>query len=262
MLRRMDVGMRHLELEPGDRISPETRGPRVAESSADSRPLARALGLVAVEESDLPRYEPRPRRRNRDGPLQDLRHVMIDGETEKRTDHRVVGAKWSESLAGADRETDGIVFAEEIVRGEDELVDVGVWMAAVHEPLAPVARGELAAAYGCPLEVEHPGEAQASPSTGVQRDYGLNNPQLAERTISWQVIRPIIRENGVRSCTGPDRGLGMRRHGGPNAKHQYEAEPAQSDSAPVADSGTSAARRKSRFIMVIVSMLICLGQAS
>ena len=109
MLGRVHVGVRALELEPGDRVSPEPRGPRVAESSTDPRPLARALGLVAVEEPDLPGHEPGPRRRNRDGPLQDLRQVMIDGETEKRADHRVVGAERSESLAGADREADGVV---------------------------------------------------------------------------------------------------------------------------------------------------------
>ena len=83
--------------------------------------------------------------------------MMIDGEAEKRADHRVVSAKGSESLAGADREVDGIVLTEEIRRrGEDELVDVRVGVAPVHEALAPVAWGELAVRDRCALEVEHP----------------------------------------------------------------------------------------------------------
>ena len=81
---------------------------------------------------------------------------MIDGEPEKRADHRVVSAKGSESLAGADRETDGVVFTEKIVRGEDELVEVGVWVTPVYEPLAPVAWSELAAGMVAPSRLSIP----------------------------------------------------------------------------------------------------------
>ena len=44
---------------------------------------------------------------------------------------------------------------EQIVGRDDELVEVGVGMAAVDEALAPVAEGKLALGYRGAFEVEH-----------------------------------------------------------------------------------------------------------
>ena len=62
------------------------------------------LGLVAVEEAGLRGDRPGAYRRDGDGPLEDLRQVMVHGIPEERPDHRIVGAERRESLARAERE--------------------------------------------------------------------------------------------------------------------------------------------------------------
>ena len=66
-----------------------------------------------------------------------------------RPAHRVVGAEGREPLAGArSRPVAAVGVAEQVVRGQHQLVEIGVGMAAVDEPFAPGAGRELAFADG------------------------------------------------------------------------------------------------------------------
>ena len=101
------------------------------------------------------------------------------------------------------------------------------------------------------------------PGTSVHGDGRLDDPQLAERTTTGHVVCPLVRQDGVRSGAAPHGRLGARR-ARRKRDHQCHgaAEAAQSDSAPATALEIRLARMKSRFIEVMVSMLICLGQAS
>ena len=71
--------------------------------------------------------------------------------------------------------------AQEIVGGEDELVQVRVRVAAIDEPFAPVAGGQLAAGRRHAFEVEHAREPKPSQGPGVQVQSRLDHAQLRQR---------------------------------------------------------------------------------
>jgi hypothetical protein len=92
----------------------------------------------------------------------------------------------------------------------------------------------------------------------------LHDADLAEGSATRHDVGAFERQDGGCAHSDPRRPLcrrAMRRDCG-RAHHPGEAGPTQSDSAPAARSAARLARRKSRFIVVMVSMLICLGQAS
>jgi hypothetical protein len=189
--------------------------------------------------------------------------VVIDRESQERADHRVIGAEGRKPFAGADGEMDCVVLAEQIVCRDDELVEVGVRVAAVHESFAPVTQGKLSVGDGEALEVEPRHQSQPAPRPRVHCDRGLDDTYFAEGPTARHMVRSLEREDCLRAHAGPHWGLGAGgRRKEARDQHQGDTDAAQSDSAPAAASETRLARMKSRFIMVIVSMLICLGQAS
>jgi hypothetical protein len=92
----------------------------------------------------------------------------------------------------------------------------------------------------------------------------LDDSHFAERAAARDGVRSLVGQNGARADSSPWRRLG-RRHARRERRHaqgQPEAGADQSDPAPTERSAARLARMKSRFIMVMVSMLICFGQAS
>jgi hypothetical protein len=67
--------------------------------------------------------------------------MVVDRIFLERPGHRVVGAERSEPFPQSERRA---VVAEVAPRGGDQLVEIGVWMPAVHVALAMNARVELA----------------------------------------------------------------------------------------------------------------------
>jgi hypothetical protein len=122
-------------------------------------------------------------------------------------------------------------------------VEVGMWVAPVHEPFAPVAHGQLALGHREPFEIEHAGEAEPGEGAGVHKEHRLDRPHFAQR--------PAPRHR-IGTLEGDDRLGTNARPGGrlrPEAGRREEQREAggrgrsQSDSAAAARAGASAARR-------------------
>lgn len=153
--------------------------------------------------------------------------MVIDGESQKRAGHRVVGAERDEAFT-------------------------------------PVPHRQLTLGNRRALEVEHSHQPEMPPATGVEGERRLDDADLAKRHATRHDVRSFERQDGVGPHPGPRRRLGRHAVGREcrTAHRQDEAGSVQSDWAAAAGSAARLARRKSRFMMVMVSMLICLGQAS
>ena len=77
--------------------------------------------------------------------------MVIDRILLERPRHRIVGAEWSESLSGGQRDA---IISEPALRRDHELVEISVRMAAVDVSLAKDACVELASLDRCALEVD------------------------------------------------------------------------------------------------------------
>jgi hypothetical protein len=272
----MDRGVRALQLESGNRLQRQPSGPRVSKT-AQQWPLTRPLRLIAIEETHFGHARARPHTQDGNRAFENLGQVMVYWIAENRPRHWVVGPERSEPLSGHQRHPGGAIDASQgIVEGGDQLVDVGMGMPAVDEPFTPVAGGELTLRDGEPLQVECAQHPQAiGGGTGVDHDRGLDQPHFAERAIARDRIDRGVGEDAV--GPEPDPGGGLRREilreacpersewaqddSRAQDDRRYPDE-SQSDSATAPRPAESPARMKSRFIRVIVSMLICLGHAS
>src|SRR3954463_8487778 len=143
-------------------------------------------------------------------------------------------------------------------------MDIGVGVPSVHEPLTPIARGELAIGNGPTLEVERSQQPQAIlERTAVRHDRGLDQPHFPHRATMRYGVDPGIHRHRVGPEPDPGGGPPPPSPGEQDpGDDQYGEKPSQSDSATAARPEVRLARRKSRFIRVMVSMLMSLGQAS
>jgi hypothetical protein len=156
-------------------------------------------------------------------------------------------------------------------------VEVGVGMPAVHEPFTPVAWSDLSPGHGGALEVEQREEAELAERAGMQHQARLQQAELSQRVAPGHRIRLDVGRPGVQPDRAPDRSLcgpgaraqtqeerpndkTGRRRPGPLSRGRLHHDYSASATAP--RPAVKLPRRKSRFMRVIVSMLISLGQAS
>jgi len=95
----------------------------------------------------------------------------------------------------------------------------------------------------------------------MEMDCGLDDANLAQRRAAGYRVGLLEGYDRLGSHPSPGGLLG-RRDAGQKQRQPERGDCSQSDSATAARTGVIAARRKSRFMRVIVSMLISLGQAS
>ena len=134
-------------------------------------------------------------------------------------------------------------------------------MPTVDEALAPVAGSQLTLRDGLALEVEHAGEAEPVERAGLQHDHRLDHPDFTQRGAAGHRVGVLVRRDRLRAHPNPGPLLRQRPATRQAQQDQADLEAGQSDSA-AARTGATAARRKSRFMRVMVSMLIILGHAS
>ena len=237
----MHVGMRCLHGQPRAHGAREPPAPRVPEP-AHPGPLPGPLRLVPVEQARFGRQRARAHGGDREGALEDLRQMVIDRVLEKRPSHRVVRAERREALAGGHREPGGAAAVAKDVGSEHQLVQVGVGMAAVDEPFAPVPGGELALRNGGALDIEHARETEPIEHAGMEEEHRLDHSHLTERASARHGVRPVERHNRQRSYPGPRSLLGRSGRRPPQGQPERDRQ-CQSDSATVARTGATAARR-------------------
>jgi hypothetical protein len=143
-------GVRRLKLQTGQREYRQPAGPGITKPR-HPRPLARPLGLVAIEEAGLQHERACSDANDRHRPLQDLREVVVYRIAEDRTGHRIVGSERREALSyrGGNQG-----LSQRLSRRQHDLVHVGVRMAPVDETFTPVAWGELTLRNGETLEID------------------------------------------------------------------------------------------------------------
>ena len=96
-----------------------------------------------------------------------------------------------------------VVSAEQIVGGEHQLVQVGVRVSPVHEPLTPVAGGELSLRDGGALKVENAGEPEPAERAGVEVDGGPDDAKLAKRRAAGHGIGVLEGHDRLDSHASP-----------------------------------------------------------
>jgi hypothetical protein len=88
--------------------------------------------------------------------------------------------------------------------GEHHLVDIGMGVPPVHEPLAPIAQGKLPVGNGQALEVERSQKPQAILERAAVRHHGwLNHPHFPQRATMWYRIDRGIQRDRVGSEPDP-----------------------------------------------------------
>ena len=176
-------------------------------------------------------------RADRHRPLQDLGQVVIDRVAQDRPAHRVVRAEGGEPLPSGQRKPSGSIGpAEQVVGAEEQLVDVGVRVAAIDEAFAPGAGGELALADRGALEIESREKAQSCGAVHTGHDGGLDQTKLGEIAPARHRVHAGECPDRLRGYVGGDRllareGPGRHNQGEPR---QREGEAGQSDSATAA----------------------------
>jgi hypothetical protein len=153
---------------------------------------------------------------------------------------------------------------ELLLVAEDGFVEVRVGMAPVDESLTPIAEGKLTLGDGETLQVEGPDKPETvGEGPGVDQEGGLHHPDFAERPSMRNGISPEVSRHRCATCLDPRGGLGQALRREKKSSEEYElGSRNQSGTATAPRPAVRLARRKSRFIRVIVSMLISLGQAS
>ena len=141
---------------------------------------------------------------------------------------------------------------------------IRVRVAAVHKAFTPITRRQLPIGDGEPFQVDGSQEPQPIPQrAGVRHESGLHHPDLAQRAAPGHGFRPGVDRHRVGAHGNPGsrlrRSLGRQQD---QRERQRRVRKLQSDSATAARPEVRLARRKSRFIRVMVSMLMSLGQAS
>jgi hypothetical protein len=147
---------------------------------------------------------------------------------------------------------------------EHALVEVRVRMTPVDESLTPIAKGKLAIRNRKTLQVKGPDKTETvGERARVDHEGGLHHPDLAERPSVRNGISPEVSWYRCAACLDPRGGLGqaLRREKKSSEENELDSRN-QSGSATAPRPAVRLARRKSRFIRVIVSMLMSLGQAS
>ena len=145
-------------------------------------------------------------------------------------------------------------------------MQVGVRVAAIDEPFAPVAGRELSLRHREASRSSTPVRRRRSKGAGLEMHHRLDHPNLAERPAAGYRVRAFEGRHrlGPQVPPGPALGrqLGWRQRDHTEGRQPERGERLQPASATAARTGVTAARRKSRFIRVMVSMLMSLGHAS
>ena len=143
-------------------------------------------------------------------------------------------------------------------------MDVRVGMPAVYESLAPRPGSEFSPVQCRTLEVEARDQGQGRRAIRSEQKHRLDDPRFRQRSPAGHGVSAKERRDRLARQVDPWGPLGVgRNRPGREGEPQDEGRGAgQSDSATAPAPAASPARMKSRFIRVIVSMLISLGHAS
>jgi hypothetical protein len=221
--------------------------------------LAGPLRLITVEESGLQHDRASVYTQNSDGSLQNLRQVMVDRIAQDRTGHGIIGAERCKALPCRQGYHGG---ADGLLKRQHDLMDVGMGMPPIDKAFAPVAEPQLTIGNGEALEIQGGSEAEpVRQSTAMGHDRWLEQADLSQGLTARDRVGPDIGRYRVRAQPDPGRGLRLtlRRK---KDNHRQQPRDDQSDSATAPRPDVRLARRKSRFIRVMVSILMSFGQAS